>query len=179
MPEMNPAKLAANRYGKSRVRLMRVTRHEDHHDLDEWTVQVLLSGDFETAHTLGDNSQNSADGHDEEHGLLVARESKADSMEDYAKELVDFLLSRNPQVEVGRSDDRVDAVEAADRRRQTLPYGIHARLGRAPDDDASRARQGGTFAITSGLDRLTIMKTAQSGFRRLHQGLADNAARDD
>ena len=42
------AKLAANRYGKSRVRLMRVTRHKDHHDLDEWTVQVLLSGDFDT-----------------------------------------------------------------------------------------------------------------------------------
>ena len=45
MPGTN-CKLASNRYGKSRVRVMRVTRHESHHDLDEWTVQVLLTGDF-------------------------------------------------------------------------------------------------------------------------------------
>ena len=65
-----PAKLSTNRYGKSRVRLMRVTKHDAHHDVDEWTVQVLLTGDFETAHTLGDNSKILAHRHHEEHGLL-------------------------------------------------------------------------------------------------------------
>src|ERR1700761_42582 len=91
-------KLAANRYGKSRVRLMRVTRHESHHDLDEWTVQVLLSGDFETAHTAGDNSKILPTDTMKNTVYFIARESKADSIEGYAKELVDFLLSRNPQV---------------------------------------------------------------------------------
>src|SRR6201996_1679270 len=91
-------KLAANRYGKSRVRLMRVTRHESHHDLDEWTVQVLLSGDFETAHTVGDNSKILPTDTMKNTVYFVARESKADSMEEYAKELIDFLLKRNPQV---------------------------------------------------------------------------------
>src|ERR1700743_25996 len=91
-------KLAANRYGKSRVRLMRVHKHEDHHDLDEWTVQVLLSGDFEEAHTVGDNAKILPTDTMKNTVYFVARESKAESMEDYAKELVDFLLSRNPQV---------------------------------------------------------------------------------
>jgi len=50
-------KLAENRYGKSRVRLVRVTRHPSHHDLHEWTVQVLLHGDFESCFTDGDNSK--------------------------------------------------------------------------------------------------------------------------
>src|ERR1700744_406121 len=94
-----PAKLDVNRYGKSRVRLMRVTRHQDHHDVDEWTGQVLLTGDFETAHTLGDNSQILPTDTMKNTVYSVARDSSAVSMEDYAKDLVDFLLSRNTQVE--------------------------------------------------------------------------------
>ena len=39
-------KLAENRYGKSRVRLVRVKRRDGWHELQEWTVQVLLQGDF-------------------------------------------------------------------------------------------------------------------------------------
>ena len=62
--------LAENRYGKSRVRLMKVLRGPDGNELREWTVQVLLKGDFDSAHYDGDNSKILADGHDEEHGLL-------------------------------------------------------------------------------------------------------------
>ena len=49
--------LAENRYGKSRVRLMKVTRHPHGHDLYEWTVQILLKGDFDSAHLDGDISK--------------------------------------------------------------------------------------------------------------------------
>ncbi|HKN62470.1 MAG TPA: hypothetical protein VJW93_14910, partial [Candidatus Acidoferrales bacterium] len=49
--------LGENRYGKSRVRLVRVKRHEDRHELREWTLEVLLQGDFETCFKDGDNSK--------------------------------------------------------------------------------------------------------------------------
>src|ERR1700684_63396 len=91
-------KLTSNRYGKSRVRLMRVTRHEQHHDIDEWTVQVLLTGDFDSAHTVGDNSKILPTDTMKNTVYFIARESKALSMEEYAQELIAFLLSRNPQV---------------------------------------------------------------------------------
>jgi len=39
------------------VRLSRITRHEDRHDFNEWTVGVLLEGDFETSFTKADNSK--------------------------------------------------------------------------------------------------------------------------
>ena len=42
--------LSENRYGKSCVRLMKVTRTPDSNDLREWSVQMLLTGDS-TAHT--------------------------------------------------------------------------------------------------------------------------------
>ena len=49
--------LAENRYGKSRVRLVRVKRHPERHDLREWTLEILLQGDFESCFTDGDNSK--------------------------------------------------------------------------------------------------------------------------
>jgi urate oxidase len=158
-----PVRLAANRYGKSRVRLMRVTKHADHHDLDEWTVQVLLAGDFETVHTLGDNSKVLPTDTMKNTVYFVARDSKAESMEDYAKELVDFLLSRNAQVE------SVEAVVESTLWKRLIvddkPYPTAFMRGSDERQTTTVVRaQGGTFAITSGLDRLTVMKTAQSGF---------------
>src|ERR1700719_175907 len=90
--------LAENRYGKSRVRLMKVTHHAHGHDLREWTVQVLLRGDFRSAHLEGDNSSILPTDTMKNTVYSVARTSQATSMEAYAKELIDFLLGRNPQV---------------------------------------------------------------------------------
>lgn len=164
MPEMKPiATLATNRYGKSRVRLMRLTRHEDHHDLDEWTVQILLSGNFETAHTLGDNSKILPTDTMKNTVYAFARDSDAASMEDYAKGLVDFLLARNTQVESAEV-----VVESTLWKRlmvegKPYPTGFMRGSDERQTTTVSRS-QGGTFAIKSGFDRLTIMKTAQSGF---------------
>ena len=90
--------LAENRYGKSRVRLMKVAHGPHGNDLREWTVQVLLTGDFDSAHYEGDNSKILPTDTMKNTVYSVARNSSATSMEDYAKELADFLLGRNPQV---------------------------------------------------------------------------------
>ena len=63
--------LAENRYGKSRVRLMKVTRHPHGSDLREWAVQVLLQGDFDTAHIEGDVVQKN---------LIIAEGAKFDGI---------------------------------------------------------------------------------------------------
>src|SRR5205085_3665592 len=52
-----PTVLVHNAYGKSRVRLTKVQRHADRHDLFEWSVDVQLTGDFAAAYTAGDNRQ--------------------------------------------------------------------------------------------------------------------------
>ncbi len=64
------ARLGENRYGKSRVRLSRITRIGDRHEFNEWTVRVLLEGDFEICIHGSGQQQDSADGHDEKHGVL-------------------------------------------------------------------------------------------------------------
>lgn len=157
------ARLITDRYGKSRVRLMRVTRHEDHHDVDEWNVQILLSGDFETAHTLGDNSKILPTDTMKNTVYYVARKSTAASMEEYAKELVDFLLSRNPQVSGAEC-----VIESALWKRMTTDGKPHPTAFMRGSDERQMTivdrKQGGTFTIVSGLDNLTVMKTSRSGF---------------
>jgi urate oxidase len=48
--------LAANRWGKSRVRVSKLIRGEGQHDFIDLEVQVLLTGEVEAAHTEGDNT---------------------------------------------------------------------------------------------------------------------------
>ena len=92
------ARLGANRYGKSRVRLSRITRNGDRHEFQEWTVRVLLEGDFETSFTEADNSKILPTDTMKNTVYFVARGSKAATIEEFATELGDYLLSNNPQV---------------------------------------------------------------------------------
>jgi urate oxidase len=155
--------LAANRYGKSRVRLMRVHKHEDHHDLDEWTVQVLLSGDFEEAHTVGDNAKILPTDTMKNTVYFVARESKAESMEDYAKELVDYLLTRNPQVASAEVSIESHLWKRLTVDGQPYPTAFMRGSDERQTTVVSRAQNEG-FAVRSGLDGMSVLKTAQSGF---------------
>jgi urate oxidase len=155
--------LAENRYGKSRVRLMKVTRHPHGHDLREWTVQVLLKGDFDSAHHDGDNSKILPTDTMKNTVYSIARTSKATSMEDYAKELADFLLQRNPQVESASI-----RVESTLWKRLTVDGAPHPSAFMRGSDERQTTSversQNGAFHILSGLDDLVILKTANSGF---------------
>jgi urate oxidase len=155
--------LAENRYGKSRVRLMKVTRNGDNHDLREWTVQVLLKGDFDTAHLDGDNSKILPTDTMKNTVYSIARSSKATAMEDYAKELTDFLLRRNPQV----SSVSV-RVESTMWKRLIVdgkphPSAFMRGSGELQLTNVERA-QNQAFHIQSGLDNMVLLKTANSGF---------------
>ena len=50
------ARLGKNRWGKSEVRVSKIHRSESGDDLSDVTVQVLLEGSVEPAHTIGDNT---------------------------------------------------------------------------------------------------------------------------
>jgi urate oxidase len=155
--------LAENRYGKSRVRLMKVTRHDHGHDLREWTVQVLLKGDFDTAHFDGDNSKILPTDTMKNTVYSLARSSKAISMEEFAKELADFLLGRNPQVHSAAVN-----IESTLWKRLTVdgephPSAFMRGSNELQTTSVERA-QSGTPNVLSGLDNLVLLKTANSGF---------------
>lgn len=155
--------IAENRYGKSRVRLMKVVRTHDGKDLREWTVQVLLTGDFNSAHYDGDNSKILPTDTMKNTIYSVARSSTATSMEAYAKELIDFLLSRNHHVSTATV-----TIEATLWKRLTVdgkphPTSFMRGSGELQTTAVSRA-QVGNFDIHSGFKNLVVIKTADSGF---------------
>jgi urate oxidase len=155
--------LAENRYGKSRVRLMKVTRHPHGHDLYEWAVQILLKGDFDSAHLDGDNSKILPTDTMKNTVYSIARTSTATSMEAYAKELANFLLSRNPQV-----SSAAIRIESTLWRRLTVDGKPHSTTFMRGSNELQTTHvertQTGEFQIHSGLDNLVLLKTANSGF---------------
>lgn len=155
--------LAENRYGKSRVRLVQVKRHPDRHDFREWTVEVLLEGDFESCFLDGDNSKILPTDTMKNTVYSLARNTSADCMEEFGKELIGYLLERNPQVSaaeatisektwehlsIGGKPHPTTFVQSSDERQTTKVS----------------AKRNGKPSVRSGLENLVIMKTAGSEF---------------
>src|ERR1700761_5590919 len=92
------ATLGTNRYGKTRVRVMKVVRHAEFHAMKEWSVRVLLTGEFESCFTEGDNSRILPTDTMKNTVYSLARESKAETLEEFALELAAYLVANNPQI---------------------------------------------------------------------------------
>ena len=156
-------KLAENRYGKSRVRLVRVKRHSDHHELLDWTVEALLHGDYESCFTHGDNSKILPTDTVKNTVYWLASNSSACCIEDFAKELISYLLPRNPQVsavEASISESPWDHVTVGGRQHPTT----FVQSSRESQTTKVTQERGRAFSVDSGLDDLVILKTAGSAF---------------
>jgi urate oxidase len=157
------ASLGENRYGKSRVRVMKVVRHETHHALKEWSVRVLLHGDFESCFTEGDNANILPTDTMKNTVYWLARESQASTLEEFAIELVEYLLANNPQVTKASAEVEEKSWE------QVLvdgePHATTYKLGGPELQTVEVIRErGGALKITSGIDGLVILKTTKSAF---------------
>ena len=157
------ARLGANRYGKPRVRLSRITRNGDRHDFVEWTVRVLLEGDFDASFTESDNSSILPTDTMKNTVYSLARSSHAQTMEEFAMELGDHLLTNNAHVSKA-------SIEISDKAWERLTLNGNAepttfKLG-GPEFYTTRATrgQGQPWQIASGVDGLTILKTTKSAF---------------
>jgi urate oxidase len=155
--------LAENRYGKSRVRMMKVRRDRDHHDLCEWNFEILLAGDFESCFTEGDNSKILPTDTMKNTVYSLARSSSAECMEEFGKELVRFLLDRNPQLSSA-------SVAIAEKDWQHLQSGgkphpsTFVQSSHELQTTTVAAARDTGFSVSSGLENLVILKTAGSEF---------------
>jgi urate oxidase len=91
-------RLAQNNYGKSRVRLLRVERQEGRHDVKELTLAISFEGDFETAHTKGDNTKILPTDTMKNTVYALARQHPVETVEEFGLHLVDHFLTYNPHV---------------------------------------------------------------------------------
>ena len=155
--------LAENRYGKSRIRVVKVKRHPDRHDFREWTVQILVEGDFESCFVHGDNSRILPTDTMKNTVYSLARNSAAECMEDFGKEVISFLLDRNPQISAARVKLSENSWEHLYLDGKAHPTTFVQSSGERQTAEISAAR-GGAVSIRSGFENLVILKTAGSEF---------------
>ncbi len=159
--------LAENDYGKSRVRLLRVNRQADHHDIKELTLSILFEGDFEAAHTKGENRNILPTDTMKNTVYVLAKEYPAEQIEDFALHLVEHFLTYNPQVSRAR-------IEVAEHpwTRLSMNGQQHRSTFTLVGGERRTALVTGTREATTvraGVEGLIVLKTTKSsfeGFRR-------------
>jgi len=157
------ARLGENRYGKSRVRLSRIMRDGDKHEFNEWNVRVLLHGDFEISFSEADNSCLLPTDTMKNTVYSIARGSRAATLEEFAMELGDYLLSNNPQVSKVsiEIDEKSWERMIVDGQPEPTTFKMN---GPEAQTTSVEKEKGGMWKIASGVDGLTILKTTKSAF---------------
>src|SRR5260221_6749324 len=156
-----PAAITWNRYGKSRVRLVKVRRGAAAHEVVDLTIDVALEGAFERVYTDGDNQSCLATDTMKNTVYAFARQDEIDHVEQFAERLAAHF-SEQPAVSIVR----ISALEHPWRHvaiaGQPHPHAFVQPGGEQWTVLVVRDRAG--TEITSGLTNLIVLKTADSGF---------------
>ncbi len=154
--------LGTNRYGKGRINVARVIRHERHDDYRNATVDVLLQGDFDDAFLSGDNRRIVPTDTMKNTVWAFAAKYLAGSIEDYGLALARHFVSDFEQVtsaEIALEEHLWQRVNIRDR---PDPYAF---TGAGPElRVASISATDDEVQIKSGFSGLPILKTHGSAF---------------
>jgi urate oxidase len=149
-------------YGKSGVRLTRVTRLPDRHEIRELTVDVRLEGDFEGSYTHGDNSRIVATDTMKNIVYALAQGRPAEAIEDFGAAVAGHFLDEYAQV-------RSTAIRLAESPWQRITIAgrehPHAFVGGGSETRTAHVvRDRGGLRVEAGLEGLHVLKTARSAF---------------
>ena len=155
-------KLGANTYGKNAVNLSRIIRHEGYHEFRQVSVSIALTGNFDTAHTVGDNALILPTDTQKNTVYALAREHFTGTIEAFGLMLSQHFLSRNPQV----SQVRIELIEHLWQRMvfegAAHPYAFTGGGSEKRTTVVTRTAAGAT--VVSGLKGLMLLKTTDSAF---------------
>ena len=150
--------LSQSNYGKSAIRLVKVVRGEGRHELSDVTVDVMLDGDFDAAHSDGDNSALIATDTMRNAVYVLAAKHDVSALEAFGRALVEHFVVAGPTVE---------------RARVRLVEHPWSRLGQH-DHAFQRAGGGERIAVVSGdghgvrveagIEGLEVLRTTGSGW---------------
>ena len=153
--------LGSNQYGKAEVRVVKITRDTDRHEIEDLNVTSQLRGDFRAAHLEGNNAHVVATDTQKNTIYAFARDGIG-SPEAFLLRLGEHFTSSFDWVDGGRweaesySWDRIQAHGKA-HEHSFVRRGQEVRT-------AVVIRQGPATHVISGLQDLTVLKSTESGF---------------
>ncbi len=158
--------LSDNSYGASQVRLLKVGRRSDRHELKDLTVSVSVEGNFLPAHASGDNAEM-LDARTMENAVFALAKNTPpeigeEQIEHFGRRLAEYFLDGNLQL----SRAQVSLAEAAWGRLPVGPRPHHHAFH--SESDARRTarvtvwREG--LTIESGFANLVLLRTVSEAF---------------
>lgn len=165
-------------YGKSDVRLVKVNRDTERHEIIEAQVDVSLEGDFEAAHAGGDNTGMLATDTMRNTVYALSKRHLKHDVEEFGLRLVDHFLEAGPTV----TSVRVDFTERLWERIVVDGKEHEHSFVRAPGvhTAAVEGDETGSRSVISGIDELVVLKTTQSGWEGyLHERFTTLPETDD
>ena len=156
-------KLVTHRYGKSRVRLMKVLREGEAHAIKELTARVLLEGDFDRSYTDADNTQVVATDTMKNTLYVLAHEHLGAENEPFAQQVARHFLDRHHHV----SQVIVELDERVWTRLPQQSYGFAQSEVMRPFTRLRASRL--TQEQESGVREWILLKSTASGFEGFHR----------
>ena len=162
------AKLISQRYGKARVRVLKIFRDGARHTIKEVNVRALLEGDFVSSYTSGDNTRVVPTDTIKNTVNVLARQHLGEEIERFAIMLGDHFLAHYSQV-------RKVEVEISERdwRRLEIDGQPHAHSFQAANESRMFTQvtcAEGRQIMKSGVRDLMILKSTGSGFENYPKG---------
>ena len=155
-------RLTKNAYGKNAVNLSKIIRHTDYHEFRQISVNVSLQGDFETAHTTGDNSKILPTDTQKNTVYALAKEKFTSGIEDFALVLAEHFMANNPQLSRATIDIEEHLYE-----RIPVSKGPHAHayISKGEEKHTTTVEHSRhETVVKTGIKNLLILKTTDSGF---------------
>jgi urate oxidase len=156
------AKLTSHRYGKARVRVLKILRDGPVHTLKDLEVAAYLKGDFESSYTSGDNSK------------VVATDTIKNTINVFAQQHLGQEIERFALMLGEHFVKRYEQVDEADIQVSERPWKRLRINGEPHPHSFAAASEARTFTsvlcaeatrtIRSGIRDLLILKSTGSGF---------------
>lgn len=147
--------LADNTWGKSAVRVSKLSRGDDADDFIDVTVQVLLAGDVTAAYQAGDNAAVLPTDTMRNTVYALAQDYLTSDLEAFGRVLADHFLGR----------ERIEAATVALEERRWRRAGPTGFLGGSSERRTARVVMDEVGAVVrAGIDGLVVLKTTDSTF---------------
>jgi urate oxidase len=157
------AVLTHHAYGKSRVRLTKVIRHADRHEIRELDVDIHLEGDFVATYTVGDNHNVIATDTMKNVVYALAHDHPLGPIERFAEALAKHFVEGYEQVHV--ASIRVDEHPW---QRVSIGGRDHPHSFTGGTTEVRTAvvtnKRDSSISVSAGIQGLLLLKTTRSAF---------------
>ncbi|MCX6469563.1 MAG: urate oxidase [Corynebacteriales bacterium] len=159
-------RLGENQYGKAENRVVRIYRDTPRHEIVDINVGTALRGDFEAAHTVGDQGAVLPTDTQKQTCYAFAKEKGIATIEQYALDLAHHFVDENDpvhgaRIEVERYGWERATVDGADHDHTWVRSGAEVRTA---DITVEGKGSDQTTWVIGGLKDLTILKSTGSEF---------------